>query len=700
MSQFINFNTQGLFTYTNELTAGEGTLKVADNVVINQQGVVEMCRGFEKHKILNSKINKLIPYNGKLLTDVDLQLQTESGSLRMVHFNSNHYIATDRGLIKIEDSQPILAGMPPALDVTATLFEKRGYLQKEQQVAYRVVWGYIDSKKNLILGAPSQRVVITNATVDSRQVKLDFAIPNGITVKHFYQIYRSEPSLTASDELSLILQKIPTLEEIQFNRISIIDNLPRNLEGAGLYTNETQEGILQANDRPPTAQDIAVFKDCLFFGNTKSLYSLILKLETIGAPDGLSEGDVLSIGAYSFKASGGENLKNNEFQVSKDPSSRGISETISSLIRVINQSSSGFYAYSFETNEDPDDIGKILVESKSPFHVKISSHLDLFSPSLPQDALSDQKTNAIFFSKTQQPESVPRLNYISLGSSENEVLRLIPLRDSLFCLTSEGIFRIIGSTPESFSKELCDSSVRLIAPESAVILGNQIICLTNKGVSAIGDSGISILSNPIKDIIAEFTTSNLRDLTRRLAFAVPYESENSYLLFLPSTKDDQFCTQILIYNFNTNTWTRQIKSASDAIIPNFEDKLYLATGDAILVERKGTESDYLDENNEPIQAKLEFHAHAANNPFSLKQWQEVSLLFRRVGKISLEFTSNLSPEKESTSITPISNTVRTYIPPQKQLAQTITIGLATSEPFTLQGVSLTTLGQGSERISR
>jgi len=700
VSQIISLGVQGLITHTSELTSGEGALRVADNIVINKPGVAEMVRGFAQHKTIDAVCRKLISHQGRLSNDYELGLSSYNGSLRSVHAGSKLYVATSQGVVKLEDSRPIFAGVAKALDITISLADKRGFLPKDQQVAYRVVWGYRDSKQTLILGAPSQRATIRNETSDARQVHLEFPIPPGITEKHFYQIYRSEVGLDASDELSLIIQQNPTLEELISNQVSITDNAPRSLSGASLYTNETQEGVLQSNDRPPIAHELALFKDCLFFGNTRGNYRLFLTLESIGSPDGLSVGDVLTLGDTAFKASNVEDLTHHEFHLSSDVSSRGISETLASLIKVINHSNSGFHAYSFETSEDPDDIGKVLIESSHPFCVQISSHSGAFSPVLPQQAQCDEMKSAVAFSKYQQPEAVPAMNYFQCGSSENEVLRLIPLRESLFCMTTEGVFRINGSSPESFIKELFDSSLKLLAPESPAVLSNHIISLTNQGVVAISDSGVSVLSNPIKDIIQAVTSPEMLEATKRLAFGVAYESESKYFLFLPSKFDDKNCTQALVYNFLTNTWTRLSRSATHAIIHPTEDKLYLCLENQILEERKHSENDYLDEHNQEIESRLEWQPNQAGNPFTLKQWSEVSLHFKKRGACKLSFSSDLSSATEEFSILEGNPKIRTYTPAQKQFASALTIGLTTTKRFELQGISLIITGVNSERVSR
>ena len=705
MSQVISLRVKGLNTNTNQLSADEGSLTIADNIVINKESVAEMCRGFVLIPgELKSDCKKLIFYQGQLLTDQHEVLAQYSGSFRSVCAHSNLYIATDTGIIKLESmkAKATLSGMPKALDVTARVSDTSGFLPKGQQVAYRIVWGYTDGNKNLILGSPSQRTIVINESSESsdRKVQLGFSIPPGITEHHFYQVYRSEAALTASDELSLVFQENPTVEEIKANRVLVTDTTPRTLSGASLYTNATQEGILQANDLPPIAQDLALFRDCMFYCSTRGFHRLFLTLNHIGGNSGLALGDTIIVAGTSYRAAEVENFDKNEFALFQEGSSLAISHTIHSFMRIMNHSGAGLYAYSFETSDDPDNIGKMLIESRSPFRIDITAHQDSFNPSLPQSSSNDVNKNAVYFSKYQQMEAVPLLNCLRVGSSEHEVMRLMSLRDGLFALTENGAYRISGWTPESFHQEVFDSSVRLVGPETPAVLNNNIFCLTTQGVVAINDVGSNVMSRSINDLILPLLSPSMIQTTRRLAFGLGYESESKYILFVPSHPNDIRCTQAFVYNFMTSTWTRWIRPASCGLIHPTENKIYLGLEKSLLVERKGTENDYLHESNHPIESQLEWHPQHGGTPFALKQWSEAGLSFYKRGKCRLNFKSDLSPDIESISIENGPRFFRTYVPAQKQLSTTLTIGLTSLEPFELEGMSLTITGEASERISR
>jgi len=205
--------------------------------------------------------------------------------------------------------------------------------------------------------------------------------------------------------------------------------------------------------------------------------------------------------------------------------------------------------------------------------------------------------NRLYFSKANQPEAVPSVNYIDIGSKDKEILRILALRDNLFVLKDDGIYIVTGASAPNFSVRLLDNSAILIAPDSAVVLNNLIYCLSSQGVISISDSGVSIVSRQIENLIKKVTTFNYD--FRYTSFGVSYESDRAYLLWLPTTKLDTVATQCFRYSTITNTWTRWTKSNTCGLVNSLDDdRMYLGAGDdrdLVEQERKnGERQDYAD----------------------------------------------------------------------------------------------------------
>lgn len=205
--------------------------------------------------------------------------------------------------------------------------------------------------------------------------------------------------------------------------------------------------------------------------------------------------------------------------------------------------------------------------------------------------------NRVYFSKSFEPESVPIVNFIDIGPRDKEILRILPLRDNLFALKEDGVYIISGTTAPNFSVRLLDSSVSLISPDSAVVLNNSIYCLSDDGVVRISDTGVEVISRPIENLIKDVVNSRYDFVNT--SFGLSYNSDRSYLLWLPSKTTDTVATQCYRYNTFTRSWTRFTISATCGIVAERDDKMYLGYGDrnSISQERKNRDrTDYADRN--------------------------------------------------------------------------------------------------------
>src|SRR5690606_33655051 len=114
---------------------------------------------------------------------------------------------------------------------------------------------------------------------------------------------------------------------------------------------------------------------------------------------------------------------------------------------------------------------------------------------------NNESVNRVYFSKLGQPEAVPSVNYIDVGPQDQAIERIVALRDNLFVLKTDGVYIIDGVSAPNFSVRLLDNSSNIIAPDTAVVLSNQIYALSSQGVVTITETGVGIISRPIEDII-------------------------------------------------------------------------------------------------------------------------------------------------------------------------------------------------------
>jgi hypothetical protein len=748
MAQILNLKISGLYTNPNQFSEiPEGALQRADNIVIDKGSVAEPRRGQAKYGQLpasyTGSVDALYDYDGTLLVSYDNKLARDNGSgtftpygnpyappsghrIKSTQANKNFYFTTSSNIKKMSvvTDEPINAGAPRALEGYCAIGGTSGFLANNNSCAYRFVWGYKDANNNLIIGSPSGRATITNTVSGNRKVDITLYVPDDVSVGYFYQAYRSVQvgtDIEPPDDLQLVYEGNLTSGEKAAGLLTFTDITPDDLRGAFLYTSPTQEGILQSNDEPPFCVDLCTYKSMTFYANTKGRQNIFLTLiSATGTAPGLSNGDTITINGIIYTAStAGETPLSGIFQLFSSGSSASaqIADTARSLVKVINLRQPTISAYYISGFGDLP--GKIYIQandySTSEFFVT-STRTTCWNPVLSSSGTNnasnnDENPNRIYFSKIQQPEAVPLLNYVEAGSRGNEILRIIPLRDSVFVLKSDGVYRIIGEDPSSLRISLFDNTVALLSLESAVEINNQIYCYTDQGITAISDNGVQVLSRPIEDqiqqieIISNFFTSS---------FGVSYEVDRKYIFYCKAVETDSYPTEAYVYNFFTNAWTKYLNDRSCGIV--FNDRLYMGGTDGFIYrERKAlNSSDYVDDSYaitinsingnvltispnaniainqiirkgavssvvtlvagndvtiesaigfttgsansyEPIESIIEWSQNDSQNPGILKHWREITMLFRAADFISIElgFASNFDSNVEYTEITPI-----------------------------------------------
>jgi len=313
MNQKLDLQIRGLYTSPNNLSGvPPGALEEALNLVVNFKNLAESRRGQTQYgdplTIGGDQINKLFNYSSSLIVNYADKMAYDSGSgvwvdydgtyfpptdetkIRSLEALRNFYFTSSKGIYKISalTTNPRTAGVVRALGGTGSLSGAAGFLQTDTAVAYRMLWGYTDANNNLILGAPSQREIVSNDTGGSRDVSLTYLIPDTITTEYFYQIYRSNATISSdaepSDELQLVIQGNPTEAEITAKEFTVVDSTPYSLMRATLYTSPSQEGIANANIQPPYAVDMDVFKNCAFYANIKQKQTLSIAMISVVNP--------------------------------------------------------------------------------------------------------------------------------------------------------------------------------------------------------------------------------------------------------------------------------------------------------------------------------------------------------------------------------------------------------------------------------
>lgn len=290
-----------------------------------------------------------------------------------------------------------------------------------------------------------------------------------------------------------------------------------------------------------------------------------------------------------------------------------IEESTKDLMRAINESDVGVYGYYISSQEGLP--GEFTLESQNfgstfTFDAYSNDMDQTFNIVLPQTSEIESFKNRLYYSKTDQPEAFTLASYIDVGPKDKAIKRIIGLRDSLFIFKEEGIYRLYGADSTNFVVTLFDSSANVTAPDTGTILNNQIYILTSQGVVSVSETGVSIISRPIENVMIKASTV---PNYKTMSFGIASEPDRAYMIALPDNTDDIYATRIYRFNTFTQSWTSWIKSYSCGVVNPSEAKIYFgsATDSYVEVERKNlNRTDYSDRE---YNDKVLFERTLANN---------------------------------------------------------------------------------------
>jgi hypothetical protein len=631
--QQLTLNAKGLYSFPNPLgTVPQGALSLAQNTIIDRDDTIETRRGLVQYgTLLAHPFEAMYNFNTTLMGwDTNNQFFYDSdgagtwlgltGSyaapsgvtrIKGAEASGNMYFATSTGVIGLTapNSTLYFAGVPFPLDSTAVLNTVvGGWFGTGETVGYRMVLGYTDANNNLHISAPAQRLVISNPGGGSAStVTLTWYIPPNLPLGYFYQIYRTRQVADIGgipqdpgDEEYLVVQKTLTSTDISNKFITYTDVTPDVLLGQVLYTNPSQQTIAGANYQPPLAKDITYYQGVMLYANTTTRQQTIINMIAVPA-----DGQSITIGGVTYTAAATENASIGQFKAfTSGTTGQNIDNTARSLVHVINFYSSNTYYWAIYTSGYTSLPGQITLQERgiggTSFAVTATDGTD-YSPQIPVSGTMYSSSNNVnphyvYTSKVQIPEAVPIDNFIPIGTSDKPIIRILALRASIFVFKEDGIWRILGTDITNFSVSLFDSTVILTAPDSAVLLNNQIWCMTNQGVVAVSDSGTVIMSRPIeRDLIT--LSSSIYPNFASSTFGIRYESDRHYDLCTNTATTDTHATQIWVNNFLTSTWNNWPLSITAGIVSLApDDHLYLcySTGQVVRERKNWNIFDYAD----------------------------------------------------------------------------------------------------------
>lgn len=365
-----------------------------------------------------------------------------------------------------------------------------------------------------------------------------------------------------------------------------IDTVPDGYLGAALYTNPSQgRGAGDAATPIYAARHLASYQGSMFYGDITYPSSVDLYLLAVGGTNGLQNSDTITLNGYAYTArTSGLNYTLGHFGLyTAGTPAENIRNTMASLCQLLDVARIAggvpltVYARmaagvddvpGHATVEEDDAVSALTVSVSRPTAWVIQN---LKGP--------ERIKNEIRWSMNQQPDMTAIVDYARIGNADSATLREVATRNALFIFKEDGLY-ILRGTVSPWTIELLDPSVILTAPESAVVLDNQIYCLTTRGVMRVSETGVTLLSRPIEPALEDLTPSNIL----LYAFGVGYEEDHAYLLWIPTSGSPTQAEEAYCYDVYTDSWVRRTDAAAHGVVHS--RKLYLASGTAIRAERK------------------------------------------------------------------------------------------------------------------
>lgn len=320
MAKEVAARPQGIYSDAAAASAPPGSMRTAQDVVMRRAGVVEPrpvlvsaqghpdMIGNYQDKLIVLKVRPDTPVvNYKILTVSGNNVTTVGGTTynttakaleyegpdgvrnRSAEARGSFYFTTASGVKKVEAATavPKVAGLPqPAAPIITT------GATGSTEWTFRTCYVRVDANDQKLRSAPSPLVLSPPCSQAEIKQHLSSLIVTGDRL----EVYRSLPDVT-NDELQLAAVFEILATHVGLGYVSSDVYTPIGALGGSLYTNATQEGILQRNSPPPVCSDLALYQGSMFFANVRA-YEAFISLDAT-----VSSAGVVRPGYRRFSAS-------------------------------------------------------------------------------------------------------------------------------------------------------------------------------------------------------------------------------------------------------------------------------------------------------------------------------------------------------------------------------------------------------------
>lgn len=185
------------------------------------------------------------------------------------------------------------------------------------------------------------------------------------------------------------------------------------------------------------------------------------------------------------------------------------------------------------------------------------------APAIEYFSEATERVNRVFYSKKQEPEHVPPVNFVDIGASSEPIIAMKSTRRALFVFKTDGVWVITGDTPETLRVDQIDSTARLLHPKAVAVGGDRVFAWTDAGVVMIGEGGVEAnLSAPaiepdLRAIQVSLQSTADPSLGSTHGCFLSYQDgEERLLLGVPAAIGDDAVDSVYQYDMRTQGWTR------------------------------------------------------------------------------------------------------------------------------------------------
>lgn len=715
----------------------------ASNNVFDAPGVFRKRRGFSRqpglsggpiYSVLATRAlgsNFLIHYgnsttaNGLKYGDGSVSLagvSTTAGAVTRSRANrihgdvcqKNHYLTSDEGTRRLESDLALLhfAGMPRgALCYSNTITGSaiaNGYAR-----AYRVTWHRKDADGVVLGGAPTSRTVATNASGVAKGAKIDIHVPKqfgtastAVTTSYFWRLWASRTTQSSlgepDDEMQLIAEKFLTAGEITAGLVAFNDDTPdAYIAAAGgtyLHTNtnaipfgedNVKQGVLNEDAPPPAANDVAYWRDRMWFADATTR-----PFDSFSLLAALADGDTVVIDSRTYTARAAPTPGLNEFQIATT-----LQRTMEGLAYVINIDASNTTCYAYVVT---GAFPTVAVESRTFTALTVSSNVNkwLRLSTSARTIASDYKPNGLWFSKRGRADAVAPQNLLTVGATDSRILRVVALNDRLLVFSTSGVYQVLGNDYSNFGVYPLALSFHLMARECVAVHDQSAYAWCREGIIEVNGGGVAVVSAPIENLVETVVRTATETGISTYGFAIAYGRRHQVLFFYP-TSNGLDPSRWLTFDAKTRAWSSgRFSSASErrscGAVGYANDLLTLCnwndfSSDAYLyIERNaGDGSDFKDTNSDAADKSTESSATFQwVQPDDVKavHWQQLVISFDDADQsvsaqqvLPSQFNVMFETENGETAtinaIVPSSFLVRVEIPYNVRRAQSLLVRL-------------------------